>query len=83
MAAAPRMLLAWCIGGVAASSDCCYSAFLGGDPHAFGAHGDRFSVRGEDQGIFNVLSAPNVSVNGQFEVGTALSKPMSAATAMM
>ena len=62
--------LSWLVAAAAQtpSSDCCYSALLGGDPHVIGAHGDKFSVRGQDQGIFNLLSAPNISLSGQFEV---------------
>ena len=42
------------------------TASLFGDPHARGAHRDKFSVRGADWGYFNVLSHPNVSLNVQF-----------------
>jgi len=42
------------------------TAHLFGEPHARGAHGDKFSVRGADWGYFNVLSHPNVSLNVQF-----------------
>ena len=50
-----------------AQGDCCSVATLAGDPHAVGAHGDTFSVRGEHKGIYSLLSAPNVSFNVQFD----------------
>ena len=46
---------------------CCLTATLSGDPHGKGAHGDKFSFRGSHEGVYNVLSAPNVSWNAQFE----------------
>ena len=52
------------------SDDCCLTASITGDPHVTGAHSDRFSLRGEDGGIYCMLSAPNVSLNAQFELQT-------------
>ena len=45
--------------------DCCLQASLAGDPHGRGAHGDKFSLRGKHAGIYNMLSAPNVSFSAQ------------------
>ena len=50
-----------------AQPGCCLVATLTGDPHGKGAHGDKFSFRGSHEGVYNVLSAPNVSWNAQFE----------------
>ena len=47
--------------------DCCLNALLRGDPHCTGAHHDHFSMRGEHNGIYNVLTASNLSFNAQFE----------------
>ena len=42
-------------------------ASLIGDPHSFGAHGDRSDLRGEDRAIYVVLSDRNVSFAVQME----------------
>ena len=41
-----------------------------------GAHGDRFSVRGEPGGVYNLLSLPNVSFNTEF-VSSVFKSPFS------
>ena len=46
---------------------CQLTALLNGDPHAVGAHGDKFSLRGEGGKTYSLLSAPNVSLNARFE----------------
>ena len=50
-----------------ANSGCCLTSALGGDPHGIGAHGDKFSMRGEPGRTYCILSAPNVSFNARFD----------------
>eukprot|EP00966_Prymnesium_polylepis_P127212 2942171-Prymnesium_polylepis.7 len=50
------------------SQDCCLTASISEDPHVVGAHRDKFSFRGTNNGIYNLLTAPGVSVNAQFEL---------------
>ena len=53
--------------GASATSDCCLTASIAGDPHCTGAHGDIYDVRGYNRGTYCLLSAPNISVNALFE----------------
>ena len=53
-------------GGTCAVAQGCQSASMGGDQHVIGADGDKFSFRGTHRGIYNLLSAPNVSLNAEF-----------------
>ena len=48
-------------------SDCCREASLTGDPHCVGAHGDRFDVRGDHNGIYCLLSDNEMTLNARFE----------------
>ena len=43
------------------------SASIDGDPHITGAHGDKADVKGEDGGIYSLLSAEDVSLAVRFE----------------
>lgn len=66
------MLAASCLGAdvptvSSSGSGCGCGASLSGDPHVVGADGDQFSLRGDHLGIYNMLSAPNVSFNAQFK----------------
>ena len=46
----------------AGSYDWCASASIDGDPHITGALGDKADVKGEDGGIYSLLSAEDVSL---------------------
>lgn len=39
------------------------SAGISGDPHLRGAHGEEADIKGEQRGVYNVLSARNLSLN--------------------
>ena len=42
-------------------------AYLEGDPHLFGADGDRADFRGDDHAVYNVLSARDLSLSVRLE----------------
>jgi len=46
---------------------CAYApAWIAGDPHAHGAHGDQFDFKGAHNGVYVLLSSPRLSLAVQF-----------------
>eukprot|EP00965_Chrysotila_dentata_P165494 5465237-Pleurochrysis_carterae.AAC.1 len=50
----------------------CVKPHSQGDPHMLGAHGDTFDFRGTDGGVYALLSARGLAVNGLFKNDTFL-----------
>jgi hypothetical protein len=44
---------------------CGVASGAAGDPHFTGAHDDKFDFKGKDDTIYNLLSAPNVTVSAR------------------